>query len=59
MLDTRPALHIVSGVFAVFLRDSISRVIISGMTLPRVALADDVGGFDATRRTHIPTALRV
>ena len=34
MLGTRPALHIVSGVCAVFLRDSIKRVTISGMILP-------------------------
>ena len=35
MLDTLPVLRIVSGVFAVFLRDNIKRVTISGMMLPR------------------------
>ena len=34
MLGTRPALHIMSGGFAVFLRDSIKRVTIIGMILP-------------------------
>ena len=45
------------GVFAAFLRDSIKRVAISGMTLPEVALADDVGGFNTACKTHADIAL--
>ena len=52
MLETWPALHTVLGVFAAFLRDSIKRVAISGMTLPGVALVDDVGGFNTVCKTH-------
>ena len=48
-----------SGVFAVFLRDSIKRVIITGIILPRIALAGVVGGIDTVRRTHAPTQLWV
>ena len=59
MFDTWPALHTVSGDFAVFLRDSIKREIIIGMTLPRVALINDVGGLDTVCETYIATTLRV
>ena len=59
MFDTWPTLHVTSGAFAVFLRDSIKREIISGMTLSEVALAEDADGLDTTRKTHINTPLRV
>ena len=59
MLGTWPALHTVLGVFAVFLSDSISRVIISGMTLPGITLINDVGGFDAICTTHTAIQLWV
>ena len=45
------------GVVAAFLRDSIRRVTISGMTLPGVALADDVGGLNTVYKTHIDITL--
>ena len=57
MLDTWCALHTVLGLFAVFLRDNINRVIISGMILPGVALAGNVGRLDTTCGTHIDTTL--
>ena len=57
MLETRPTLHTMLGVFAAFLRDSIKRVAISGMTLPEVALADDEGGFNTACKTHADIAL--
>ena len=56
MLGIWPALHIVSGVCAVFLSDRINRVIISGMTLSRV-LASGAGGLDMARKTYIDTPL--
>ena len=59
MLDTRPALHIVLGEFAAFLRDNIKRVTISGMMLSAVALANDVGGPNVTHNTHNTITLRV
>ena len=46
------------ALFAVFLRNSIKRVAISGTTLPGVALADDVGGFDTVCNTHTDILLR-
>ena len=45
------------GEFAVFLRDNIKRLTMSGMMLPVVALANDMGGFDTVPNTHIPTSL--
>ena len=57
MLETRPALHTVLGVFAAFLRDSIRRVAISGMTLPGVGLVDDVGGLNVVHKTHTDITL--
>ena len=57
MLDTWRALHTVLGLFAVFLRDNIKRVIISGMILPGVTLAGDVDGLDMAYKTHIATTL--
>ena len=59
MLDTWPALHIVLGDFAAFLRDSIKRVTIRGMMLSGVALVNDVEGLDAIRETYNIIALRV
>ena len=52
MLETRPALHTVLGLFAVFLRDSIKRVAISGTSLPVVVSVDDVDGLDTAYKTH-------
>ena len=52
MLETRSALHTVLGLFAVFLRDSIKRVAISGTSLPGVALADDIDGLNTACKTH-------
>ena len=40
------------GAFVVFLRDSIKRVIVIGMRLPRVALINDAGELDAICKTH-------
>ena len=48
-----------SGVFAVFLSDSINRVIITGMILPGIVLASHVDRIDTVRRTHVPTQLWV
>ena len=58
MLDTRPALHTVLGLFAVFLSDNIKRVATSGISLPGVALVDDMGRLNATRKTYTIIALR-
>ena len=58
MLGTRPALHTVLGLFAVFLRDNINRLTISGIMLPVVALVDDTGRLDGIRETHTNTMLR-
>ena len=43
MLDARPALHTVLGLFADFLRVNISRLTISGMALPVAALVRGTG----------------
>ena len=59
MLGTRPVLHTVLGLFAVFLRDNIKRLTITGMRLPVVALINDVAGFYTACNTHTPTPLRV
>ena len=45
------------GVLAVFLRDSIKRLTISGMILPVVALVNDAGEPDIAYNTHTATAL--
>ena len=52
-----PALQAVLGVSAVFLRDIIKRVTISGMTLSGVVLVDEVGGLDTVCNTHTDIAL--
>ena len=57
MLDSWPALHTVSGVFEVFLRDSIKRLTISGMMLPALALANEVGQVNTEYKTHNATPL--
>ena len=54
-----PALHTALGVFAVFLRDNIKRLIISGMMLPVVVLANDFGTLDMEYETHTATPLWV
>ena len=59
MLDTWPALHIVLGELAAFFRDNIKRVTVMGMMLSAVALANDVEGLDAIRKTHNIIALQV
>lgn len=59
LLDTWPALHTLRGDFAVFLRESIKRVTISGMILLVVALANDVGGLDVIYKTHTTIPLRI
>ena len=59
MSDTGATLHATSGACPAFLRDSIKRVIISGVILPGVALAGDAGRLDTTLKTHNNTPLWV
>ena len=57
MLGNGPALHTVLGVFAVFLRDNIKRLTISGMILFMAALVNGVSGLEAIYKTHTDTPL--
>ena len=59
MLETRPALHTVLGLFAAFFRDNIKRVAISGITLPGVVLVGGLGEPNTVCKTHTAISLLV